>query len=418
MREQEFRGLESAIRKIDLHAHIANEKKAAIVAGEGEQPKKPYGMSGDVALIDLIGPMTKYGSSLTGGGTVQTRRAVRQAAADPEVGGILLRIHSPGGSVSGTGDLANDVRAAAANKPIMAYAEDLVASAAYWVASQASAIHASANAEIGSIGTYAVVEDWSKVYDEAGVKVHVVKAGAFKAAGIEGTPITDDQLAEMQREVDAINALFVQGVASGRKLELNRAAELADGRVHIASEAKRLGLIDELGTIDAAMSALRNMIAARAARRPNMSDNVIPADAGNMNTANVSAAHKAASINELKAVNADAGFVLACVEAGLTLDQAKAMNTTQTAAAESAKKLADENAALKLRVEKLEKCGGAYSSDPGDENDAKPTNKADAARFAEWKQNETALRKMGYKSFEEYAEIESKVDESLRVSRN
>lgn len=400
MRESDFRGLEAAIRNIDLHAHIANEKRAAETDDSADDKPRPYEMVGDIALINLIGPMTKYGSSLTGGGTVATRRAVRTATADDAVGGIFLRVHSPGGSVSGTGDLADDVRAAAAVKPVLAYGEDLIASAAYWAASQATAIHASANSEIGSIGTYAIIKDWSKVYDEAGVKVHVVRAGAFKGVGIDGTPVTDEHLAELQREINAINDLFVGAVAAGRRMDRTIADGLADGRVHIASGARTLGLIDEVGTIDAAMSALREMVAAKAARRANMSKNVIPSeDAGATELASAKA-----TIAEIKAINADANFVLACVEAGLTVDQVRAMASSQAVAAAAAKQASEENAALKLRVEKLEKCGGAYRESDGG-GSAGGTAEANARK--EWRDNEQTIRRMGYSS--EVAWVEAQV---------
>lgn len=425
MRDRERAGLESTIRQMNLDVHVANEKKAAADgADEQDKPKKPlYEMNGDIAMIDLLGPMTKYGSSLTGPGTVQTRRAVRTAAADPNVGGIFLRVHSPGGTTSGTGDLADDVRNAAAQKPVMAYGEDLVASAAYWVASQASALWAGASAEVGSIGTYAVVEDVSKIYDEAGVKVHVVKAGAAKGIGIEGVPVTDEHLAEIQREVDAINTVFVESVASGRKLDMEKAQGLADGRVHMARQAKALGLIDEVGSIDAAFAALRNMVAAHGGKDFDMSTNVTPIDAAKSQEAKpaapVAEAPKPATLAELRTLEgSNAEFREACAVAGLTLEQAKAMLGTQQAEAAKQKALADENTQLKTRVERLEKCGGAYASgDPGDENDAKPAS-ADAKRWADWKRDEASLRKLGYKSFGQYAETEAKIDAAMRVSRN
>src|SRR5690606_31819803 len=129
------------------------------------------------------GAMTKQGSSFGGASTVRTRRAIRSAAADKSVSAIMLLIDSPGGSVSGTSDLADDVANAKKKKPVYAYIEDTCCSAAYWVASQCSAIYANPTAIVGSIGTYMVVADYSRMAENAGVKVHCISTGKYKGAG-------------------------------------------------------------------------------------------------------------------------------------------------------------------------------------------------------------------------------------------
>ncbi|MHB8862043.1 MAG: S49 family peptidase [Pirellulaceae bacterium] len=131
------------------------------------------------------------------------------------------------------------------------FLDDLTASAAYWVASQATKVYANnKTALIGSIGTFAVLIDQSKRAEQLGVKVHVIKAGDFKGTGTPGTAITDKQLAHMQHIVDAANAEFLRGVATGRKMGSLAISAVADGRVHVAAEAKRLGLIDDVKPFD------------------------------------------------------------------------------------------------------------------------------------------------------------------------
>jgi ClpP class serine protease len=99
------------------------------------------------------------------------------------------------GSYPGRTNWQADVREANKKKPVTAYIEDLGASAAYWVASQAGKIYSNEPGFVGSIGTYLVVEDWSGAAEGAWAsKVHVVKAGEFKGAGYPGTPVTDAQL--------------------------------------------------------------------------------------------------------------------------------------------------------------------------------------------------------------------------------
>jgi len=101
-----------------------------------------------------------------------------------------------------------------------------------------------------------------------GVKVHVIRAGEMKGVGTPGTEITADHLADMQRVVDGLNEHFLAGVTSGREaLTAKQVRELADGRVYIAAEAKKLGLIDAVGSFDQALSDLQKLASKR---RPTM----------------------------------------------------------------------------------------------------------------------------------------------------
>ncbi len=218
-----------------------------------------------IAIIEMAGAMAKSAGKYARCGTVNVRRYMRQALADSEVRAILLSIDSPGGTVAGTQALGDEVRAADAIKPTFAHIEDLGASAAYWTASQARRVTANRSALVGSLGTYAVVEDSSEAYKAAGVKVHVLSTGPHKGAGAEGAPVTDAQLAEMQATVDALNALFVEAVAGGRRLSLDQARALFDGRVHVAERAQALGLIDAVQSMDQAIAEIGNHVRSVAA---------------------------------------------------------------------------------------------------------------------------------------------------------
>jgi signal peptide peptidase SppA len=172
------------------------------------------------------------------------------------VASLMLRIDSPGGSVAGIADLADLIHQASQAKPVYAFIEDCGASAAYWLASQCRFVWANTSARVGGIGVYGVVRDFSKAFESAGIRTHVIRAGAFKGAGVTGTPVTDAQLAEAQREIDAINELFVKAVSRGRRTSIDRVRALADGRVHIGEHARSLGLIDAVGSLDQVVANL------------------------------------------------------------------------------------------------------------------------------------------------------------------
>lgn len=233
-----------ALESVSLASHLA------------ARPERPAAASGyelreGVAILSLTGPMTKSPTSLEmGTSTIHLRRQIRAALSDPAVHCILLRVDSPGGAVSGVNDLAEDVAIANGRKPVVAYLEDCCCSAAYWAASQAGKVYANPTSIVGSIGAYLVLEDCSRMYENAGIEVHVVRTGEFKGAAVPGTAITSEQLAGFQKTLDSLSAFFVAAVARGRGLELSQVQELADGSVFVGAEAVDRGLVDGIATFD------------------------------------------------------------------------------------------------------------------------------------------------------------------------
>ena len=263
--EEPFRQACRVVEGMDLKEHIAatgptrlekleaRREEAPVISASG----KSSGANQKIAVISLTGPLMKQTSSLSGGtSTVAFRQAVRQAAADPEIASIAIRIDSPGGTAAGTAEAAAEVAAAAKKKPVWAYIEDLGASAAYWIASQASRISVNPTGMVGSIGTFMVMHDLSQLAAKEGVKVHVIRAGSFKGAGTPGTEITQEQLDHFQGIVNSLNDHFLSAVAARRSVPLKQVREIADGRVHIGDAAKSLGLVDAAETFDATLQAL------------------------------------------------------------------------------------------------------------------------------------------------------------------
>ena len=212
-----------------------------------------------VAVIPVHGAITKKKSKFAETSALEIRRMVRQMAADESVSKIILHIDSPGGAVSGISDLASEIKAAASVKPVVAFIEDMGASAAYWIASQCTEVVANEGAFVGSLGTYGLIHDVSGAYERQGVKVHLISSGGIKGKGAEGTVIDKEVLADQQRVVDTINALFKADVARGRNFSQKKIDSLFDGRVHGASEALSIGLIDRVGSFDSILSKEEDM---------------------------------------------------------------------------------------------------------------------------------------------------------------
>ncbi|HYH69212.1 MAG TPA: S49 family peptidase [Urbifossiella sp.] len=241
------------LRGLDLVAHMRAAK--AVPA----QPTQRVGGSGkpQVAVVPVVGTLMKGQSSLGGSSTVALRQEIRALAADPAVSAIVLAIDSPGGTVAGTAALAADIKAARRAKPVVAQIEDLGASAAYWLASQATAVFANEKtALVGSIGTLQTVTDSSAAAERDGVKVYRFATGPLKGAGTAGTAVTEEMQRYFQGMVEAAQVSFDAAVASGRSLSESRLAKVKTGGVFLATEAQALGLIDGIQSLDRTVAEL------------------------------------------------------------------------------------------------------------------------------------------------------------------
>ena len=328
----------TVLQTMNLTAHFQQ-------AAETKQPRAQEGrkrfnvVRGNIALIEMEGPMTKRRQSLGPTGTAEIRRQMRLANADPDISGIFLKIDSPGGTMAGTADLADDVHAIAQNKPVMTFFEDMGASAAFFVGSQATKVRANESAVIGSIGTMLVVVDLSEMAEKEGIKVHVVKTGDFKAIGVPGAKITEPQLQHLQERVNQGNDIFLRAVERGRvDMSMAQVRAVADGKVHLAAQAAELGLIDGVATLDAALDELVSLSSSRKA----------------VSMSETTAAPQAATISELRVAfpQASDSFLLSQIEKGATLDDAmKAFVVVQQAALDAAEAKAAEAQAAQQAAE-------------------------------------------------------------------
>lgn len=217
---------------------------------------EPYKIINQTAVIDIAGPMMKARSKYGGTSTVDTRTQLRKAMNDARVSSIMLHIDSPGGTVAGTDALAADVAAANLVKPVHAHIEDMGASAAYYVASQARRITASKGSLVGSLGVRLSVIDSKSYFEKQGLKIHEINTGPYKSAGADGQEIGEKELAYFQGIVDDAVGHFKAAVQSGRGFTDAKIESLFDGRVHDAATAQQLGLIDNVASFDAAVTAI------------------------------------------------------------------------------------------------------------------------------------------------------------------
>lgn len=179
-------------------------------------------------------------------GYEEIRSMLASALNDSGVRKIILQINSPGGTVEGTVETADAIWAARKNsgKSVMAFIQEMGASAAYYMASQAEKIVAGPNAVIGCIGTVVIYDDTSKFYESIGIRPVVIKAGEFKGAMADGTPITEEQVKMHQPVINGMADNFVRDVARGRGLSVEQVKALATGAIWLAPDAWSNKLID------------------------------------------------------------------------------------------------------------------------------------------------------------------------------
>lgn len=241
---------------------VPTAEAARALRGQGG-PSSAEG--GRVALVRVAGVLTLRGTGLGAeldellgvGNYAAVGAAVDRAAADPEVDAIALLVDSPGGDVTGATELAARLRAARDRKPLVAYVEGFGASAAYWLASQASRIVVAPSGQVGSIGIIALHADLSAALASEGIKLSAIYAGEKKADGSPYAPLSERARADLQADVNAVYETFLRDVGAGRGSKLSAAAAKAtEAGLYRGALAVKAGLADATGTL---ADALRDL---------------------------------------------------------------------------------------------------------------------------------------------------------------
>ena len=208
---------------------------------------------GEVAVVYAEGEIVEGEGDQTEIGGAKFAREIRRLREDTSVKAIVLRVNSPGGSATAAETIQRELRLARKVKPVVVSMGSYAASGGYWISTFGDRIFAEPNTITGSIGVFGIEPNFQKLANDHGVTFDSVKTGKFADAFTLSRPKTDEELAVFQRLVDWIYSQFVAKVAEGRKLSLARVEEIAQGRVWSGVEAKNIGLVDEIGGLDAAI---------------------------------------------------------------------------------------------------------------------------------------------------------------------
>jgi signal peptide peptidase SppA len=216
----------------------------------GEEPTAAQSpeVDGDgMATVEIAGPIVAglpwFAEQFGYARPELIREQLEYAATNPAVKAIVLDIDSPGGTVTGTPELASFVQEVGATKPIYAFTSGLCCSAAYWIAAPSRAILATPSSEVGSIGVYVAHQDMSALARAMGIVVNVFRSGKYKGAGVPGTSLSEAQSAEIQAKVDSLAALFKSFVTEHRP-GMNE--ETMQGQTFMGYKSAGVRLIDGL----------------------------------------------------------------------------------------------------------------------------------------------------------------------------
>ena len=233
---------DTTFKQIGLRAYLAavaqphktGDKKIAVVYAEG-------------VIVDGEG----YEEGQVGGDRFALE--LRRLRDDDEVRAIVLRVNSPGGSANASEVIQRELRLLQKEKPVVVSMGTVAASGGYWISAYADRIYAQHTTITGSIGVIGMLFNVQELAQKLGVTFDVVKTGKFADTETMSRPKNQDEMRSIQSVVDWLYGSFLDRVAEGRNLDRAVVAELAQGRVWSGSDAKRLGLIDEFGGLQAAI---------------------------------------------------------------------------------------------------------------------------------------------------------------------
>ena len=246
---------------------LRNEEFMAQARESMLDSERSYPITKDgIATINVQGTLSKRMNmlmALSGGASYQVLTStIEKALADDEVKGIFFYVDSPGGAGDGLFDFTDALFSFRGRKPMVAFTDGQMASAAYIAMSAADYVVASnVTNEIGSIGVLAVHADLSKKYEMEGIKPTVMKAGKYKALGNRYEPLSKKAKDEIQEQLDFIYSLVVDKVAAHRRTSIDYTNNsMAQGRLFNAKDALSLSLIDEIMTKKQTLNWMRSLI--------------------------------------------------------------------------------------------------------------------------------------------------------------
>jgi capsid assembly protease len=230
---------------------------------QAQKPPLPQ-PEGAIAVIDVMGSLVHRARGMQAESGVASYEAIgehlKRLRADPRVGGILLRIDSPGGEVAGVYELARAVRETAQAKPMWSLIDGMGLSAGYLIASQTSRILLGSHSAVGSVGVILIHLDQSKADEQRGLKFTVLKRGSHKDDLNPHAPLSDSAMQFANKLLDREYDLFIEQVAQGRRIA-EKKLRATEASIYFDEDAISLGLADGQSSFDEAVGEMQEHLA-------------------------------------------------------------------------------------------------------------------------------------------------------------
>jgi protease-4 len=240
------------LKSVDLGDYVKSESTAA---GDKKKDSKNR-----IAIVYASGEITGGDGDDNTIGSEGISKAIRSARLDDKVKAVVLRVNSPGGSSLASDVIWREVMLTKKVKPIIVSMGDYAASGGYYISCAADSIFAEPNTITGSIGIFAVLPNMQKLFnDKLGITFDGVKTGKFADLGNISRPLTPEEHAILQNQVDRGYDEFTKAVAAGRKKTQDYINSIGQGRVWTGAQAIKNGLVDRLGNIDDAIASAAKM---------------------------------------------------------------------------------------------------------------------------------------------------------------
>ncbi len=206
--------------------------------------QKSIPLGDKVALVSIEGPIID---------SLDVVDEIKEHVKDNAIKAIILRIDSPGGAVGPSQEIYDEVKKASSEKHIVVSMGSIAASGGYYIASPADMIFANPGTLTGSIGVIMEIPNIEGLMTKIGVRTEVIKSGKHKDMASAFRTMEKDDRDILQGVLDNVHEQFIRAVAEGRKLSVDVIRPIADGRIFTGEQAKGLGLVDELGTLEDAI---------------------------------------------------------------------------------------------------------------------------------------------------------------------
>ena len=210
-----------------------------------------FSFGGKIAIVEIKGVISQSH------GIIQELREYQE---DDSVKAIVLRIDSPGGGVAPSQEIYRQILKIKKDKKIVTSMGSVAASGGYYIACASDLIVANPGTVTGSIGVVMQFSNFEELMKKIGIKGVVLKAGEHKDIGSPFRDMTPEERSILQEAIDNIHQQFIQAVAEGRKMDRARVLAIADGRILTGEQAKKAGLVDQLGNLEDTIETVSKMV--------------------------------------------------------------------------------------------------------------------------------------------------------------